>query len=456
MMENSFVESLLAQTNLPLPICCKAEFDKESVARTVCAYLNANGGWIVLGVDEKHRYVGLPVGNVETLIQREVVEGIVPLPLVYVQRELFDGSPVVLITVMKGSLGLYTYNGKYYVMAGETAVQPDSDRMSRLLRDSLPVRSGWEGDSCLMAEVEDLDEELMADVYEKGLKKGRITESSDGLRSTLSDIRLMTVSKITNGAVALFAKETRSLLPQCRIRIQLMLKGKAASQFDDTYTIEGNIFTALEQTISYFKDRLPRVSLFYADKTGRYDDLVYPLDVIDEAVSNALIHRDYTDRMDEVTVFIYADRMEITNSGQLPKQMVSGKSKVLPHGSVLRNPLMAEVFYISGEMEKTGRGMQLISGKMQETGKRLPEWASRNGKTTLCIYNLGENVSQNVRVSQFRDSHQKGMLFSKADYMTAFEKEVSKGTAQNDLLLMLKAGICEKVGSGPQTKYRLR
>jgi len=126
-----------------------------------------------------------------------------------------------------------------------------------------------------MAEVEDLDEELMVDVYEKGLKKGRITESSDGLRSTLSDIRLMTVSKITNGAVALFAKETRRLLPQCRIRIQLMLKGKTASQFDDTYTIEGNIFTALEQTIAYFKDRLPRVSLFYADKTGRYDDLVY-------------------------------------------------------------------------------------------------------------------------------------------------------------------------------------
>ena len=46
---------------------------------------------------------------------------------------------------------------------------------------------------------------------------------------------------------------------------------------------------------------------------------------------------------DEVTVFVFSDRLEITNSGQMPEKMVLGKSTVLPHGSVLRNPLMAEV-----------------------------------------------------------------------------------------------------------------
>ena len=66
--------------------------------------------------------------------------------------------------------------------------------------------------------------------------------------------------------------------------------------------------------------------------------------------------------------------LQITNSGVLPDKLVSGKSKVLPHGSVLRNPLMAEVFYVAGEMEKTGRGMYLISNTMKEAGRKLPEW----------------------------------------------------------------------------------
>ena len=57
--------------------------------------------------------------------------------------------------------------------------------------------------------------------------------------------------------------------------------------------------------------------------------------------------------------FVFSDRLEITNSGQMPEKMVQGKSTVLPHGSVLRNPLMAEVFYVSGEMEKTGRKYQI-------------------------------------------------------------------------------------------------
>ena len=86
-------------------------------------------------------------------------------------------------------------------------------------------------------------------------------------------------------------------------------------------------------------------------------------------------------------MFIFADRIEITNSGELAERLVSGRSKVLPHGSVLRNPLMAEILYVSGEMEKTGRGMLLISNTMRDAGRKLPEWSSANGKTTLNIYN---------------------------------------------------------------------
>ena len=38
----------------------------------------------------------------------------------------------------------------------------------------------------------------------------------------------------------------------------------------------------------------------------------------------------------------------------------------------------------------------------------------------------------------------------------AFDPKPSKGTVQNDLLLMVKVGLTEKIGDGPSTKYKKR
>lgn len=452
-MEGSFVKALLAQPHLPSPIFCYAEASPEMVARKVCACLNETGGWLVIGIDGEQNVTGVVEGYAEKL-QEEITEFILPLPLVYVQRELFDEKPVVLVTVPKGSLAPYTYRGRYYVLNEKEADVPTPDLLSKILRDSFALRSDWERLNNLYASEENLNEKLMGEVYEKGLSLGRLSKSTTGLRSLLSELHMVRTGEVTNGAVALFAYNTKNLLPQCRLRIQLMARGKDADSYEDQFFIEGNVFDVQKKAIDYFKERLPRVAYFFADRTERYNDFEYPIDVLDEAISNALIHRDYTDISDEITVFIFADRIEITNSGELAERLVSGRSKVLPHGSVLRNPLMAEIFYVSGEMEKTGRGMLLISNTMRDAGRKLPEWTSANGKTTLKIYNRKEELKPNERIRFFESRRKAGEYFTKTEYVEAFEKKPSKGTAQNDLLLMVKLGLCEKEGDGPSTRYR--
>lgn len=447
------MKALLAQPHLPSPILCMAEASLEMVAQNVCACLNEAGGWLVIGIDSEQNVTGISEGYAEKL-QEEITEFISPLPLVYVQRELFDEKPVVLVTVPKGSLTPYTYKGRYYVLKENEADVPTPDLLSKILRDSYSSRSDWERLNNLYASEENLNEKLMGDVYEKGISLGRLSKSTTGLRSLLSELHMVRTGEVTNGAVALFAYNTKNLLPQCRLRIQLMARGKDADSYEDLFFIEGNVFDVQKKAIGYFKERLPRVAYFFADRTGRYNDYEYPIDVLDEAISNALIHRDYTDISDEVTVFIFADRIEIANSGELAERLVSGRSKVLPHGSVLRNPLMAEIFYVSGEMEKTGRGMLLISNTMRDAGRKLPEWTSANGRTTLKIYNKREELKPNERIHFFMSRRKAGQYFTKTEYVEAFEKKPSKGTAQNDLLLMVKLGLCEKEGDGPSTRYR--
>ena len=378
-----------------------------------------------------------------------------PLPLVYVQDEQYEGMKIVLVTIPKGTLAPYTFKGRYYVLQEGEAVVPTQDHIAQLLRNSSAVHSDWERVNNLYASEDDLDAGLMSNVYDKGVSLGRLSKSNNGLRGLLSELQMLRANEITNGTVALFAYDTKRLLPQCRLRIQVMTHGKRAEEFDDISFFEGNIFEVQKQTIDYFKNRLPKIAYFFKEKTGRYDNFAYPIDVLDEAISNALIHRDYTDIADEVTVFVYRDKLEITNSGSLPQKLVTGKTRVLPHGSVLRNPLMAELFYVAGEMEKTGRGMFLISETMKEAGRKLPEWTSSNGKTTLTIYNRKENRALNDRVDYFMMQWEKGAYFTRADYEQVFDGQLSRGTVQNDLLLMVERGLSEKYGNGPSTKYKL-
>jgi len=93
---------------------------------------------------------------------------------------------------------------------------------------------------------------------------------------------------------------------------------------------------------------------------------------------------------------------------------------------------------------------------MKEAGRKLPEWSSANGKTTLRIYSKKEELAINERIRYFLSRCEKGMEFTRTDYMDVFEKKPSKGTIQNDLLLMVKLGLSEKYGDGPSTKYKVK
>lgn len=454
MKTDGFVAALVTQKYLPLPMICMADINLDQICKTICGYLNDNGGWVVLGMDSDYSCVEVEEG-IRERIQEAIVSLISPLPLVYVQEDLFQGHKLILVTVMKGSLPPYTYKGNYYIMQNGQSVVPTMDQMACLLRDSYAIRSGWETDNCLTGGGEMLDEELMSAAYSYGKKSGRIRKEYADMAEVLSELQLITASNVTNGAMALFAKDTSRILPQCRVRIQTMLKGRTASVYEDApdyYT--GNIFQTLQQVLDYFKKRLPLVMAFSGEGSKRKEKYSYPLEVIDEAVTNALIHRDYTNRVDEVTIFIYADRIEISNSGEMPKGMLNSKNSVATHGSVLRNPLMAEVFYISGEMEKTGRGMMLISETMRTFGAKLPEWRSANGKTTLTLYSGTRSDSLSVRATEYLRKHKTGYAFSKTEY--AKHWGVSLPTAYLDIKAMLANEKLEVIGNGPQTHYIIK
>lgn len=451
----SFIKDIVDQEYLPLPLRCVLSYDVDRIMIEVCALLNAGGGWVAVGVSEDGMVVGLPKDYSAVTLQQELTNKISPIPLVYVQDEMCDGKQIALLTVMKGGLPPYSYMGRYYISEGNEVVVPDYRQIAAMIRSDNEFQDKWEQGTCMTAEVTDLDTDVMNRIYDNGKMLGRVVLSHEAqLSATLSRLRLISASSVSNGAVALFGKDVSLFLSQCKVRIQVMLNGKAASEYQDILIIEDNLLNTHQRVMDFFQERLPRTVSFADVKGIRQEKHVYPMAVVDEAVTNALIHRSYSGFLDEVTIFVYRDRIEISNPGEMSKNYIV-KGKVVPHGSLLRNPLMAEVFHMAGLMEKTGRGLSVIFNGMQNMGYKKPVWKCSNGYTNLTLYSKQEKKAKvNERILSFLNEHSAGYGFTKVEYMNCFG-DISKITAQSDIKQMVELGFCEVKGSGPSTKYVL-
>ena len=87
----------------------KTGWNVEAVLKTICAFLNTEGGWIIVGHNEKE-LIGLPdiTEQMVNELKKNALENIFPQPLVYVQLETVNEKFIVLVNVLKGSRQPYS------------------------------------------------------------------------------------------------------------------------------------------------------------------------------------------------------------------------------------------------------------------------------------------------------------------------------------------------------------
>jgi ATP-dependent DNA helicase RecG len=91
-----------------------------------------------------------------------------------------------------------------------------------------------------------------------------------------------------------------------------------------------------------------------------------------EAVSNALIHRDYT-RLGAVHVQLRDDHVRVSNPGGFVEGV--GPDNLLVTEPRPRNPRLADAFKRAGLVERTGRGVETIYRGQLRNGRRPPDYA---------------------------------------------------------------------------------
>ena len=157
-----------------------------------------------------------------------------------------------------------------------------------------------------------------------------------------------------NAGVLFFARNVRHFFPQAYITC-LLAKGKDKVHILDRKDFDGGLVADIENALRFI-ERNTRTA-YRIEGLKRQNIPEYPMKALREAITNAVMHRDWFFDGANVFVEIYTDRIEVSSPGSLPKGLTLAD---LGRKSVRRNALVSDLLHRIDFVEKAGTGIRRI------------------------------------------------------------------------------------------------
>lgn len=336
----------------------------DHIAKTVVAFANTSGGQLVLGVDDKRQVVGIAEDSVFALhdqINALVFDRCQPAILPEIYTANLQGKLVLVVEVFRGNLLPY-----YLKTAGKN--------------NGTYLRIGASNRKADFEHIVELERQKRNLSYDEEAYREQALQSLDltPLETRFAAIgKPMNQEKLIN--LKLVVQEQNTLWPTCGLMILLGLlphvstkcarfKGTDMSVFLDRKEYSGDLFTQLEQTEVFIKNHIH----LHGEIKGlqRTDTYEIPLGALREALTNAFIHRDYTNPGRDIKVGVYDDIVNIVSPGGLPNTLTT--ESLMDGRSEIRNRVIARVFKELGYIEQWGSGIARIKSACEAQGLAEP------------------------------------------------------------------------------------
>ncbi len=350
--------------------------------RTACAFLNSDGGWLIIGIAPTSlKILGQEVTD---NTQREIAQHITAIePAVNVKVEYIDvperpGNQVIAIYFEAFVWGHqpYTYDSRpYYKVESTTKLMP-RDMFEERIRANKPQQYAWERQEADRVTISDLNEERVRGAVRLGVDRGRMMASAitEPFEKVLDKLQLLTNGVPNNAAAALFSTHIFSYT-QFRMRMA-RFRGTDKNSFIDNQRAEGNFFDLLDAGMAFFFKHLSISGEIVGFVRKEY--LEIPAEALREALINALCHRQYEKYNLTIGIAIYDDRIEIESPGMLPPQLTT-ESIRRPHISYPYNPIIADVLFKTTFLENWGSGAGRIMDACKVQNVEAPVWSAQGG-----------------------------------------------------------------------------
>lgn len=416
--------------------------DIDSVIKTIVAFSNdfsnLGGGYVVCGARESKDEYGFPsvhlvgldsvryqeienrtINDLRSKVDPEIV------PIVH-SVSTNDPSRKVLVFVVPGTGYAHSYrsSGKdtscYYIRVSSNTIEARNGLLRELLVRKR-VMEAWDKRACTAASDTAIDIYLLRD-YLSEMKM--ITKSTD-IKSFISS-----TEKISEFVPPLCVQPSMGNAQYPRNFAILMFNGSPLNYVDGAYT-EFSVYRGLDRSEPSAEkhsitgtivnqarrifELLNAEAFVVFDKTNETPNQIkYPIRALQEAVVNALVHRDY--EMPQPTkITVFEDRIEILSPGRLQhtidkEKFVNGKAH--PHW---RNQSLAYFFNKLQLAQAEGQGIPTILRLMKEEGCPNP------------IFDLEEEyvvctLPAHPRHKLIRELNQIEQVFILGNYQEAYTK----------------------------------
>ncbi len=331
------------------------EYSKREFVKDVTAIANSKGGrgYIIFGVEDKKKEI---VGVTANKLEEERIQQLIcgrcdpPVPIRF-EEIFYKGKKLFVLTIFKSSQRPHQIlqTGTFYIRRGSTTDIARRYEVASMLQENGIL--SYETTILPNAYIDDLDFTLIKKYFsidsEISSKKNILILEAMGILG-----RDMERSEYhpTAGGMLLFGKNTQNFLPSTGINIDYNKK---------RIHIEGNIPSMLDNAENILINSIKNKN--------------YPLNIVLEALYNAVVHRDYWDNTREITIRIEPKMVEIENPGAVWRNegIINIDSEINPprRNSWLYQRLLIfdkKQRFISGTL-----GLKCIKDTLEDIGKEV-------------------------------------------------------------------------------------
>ena len=421
----------------------------SDLGREICAFANATGGVILLGVADDGAICGIAGHNrLKSEIQSIARSA---EPSITVETESIGEVLCVRVPAQHGKP--YSFGGKYFIREGASSQQ--------MLREEIREFFYAEGlihfdeTPCRKFSLEsDLDNENWV-LFRQRAKIPENMEPEIALRN----LHLIGEDgHMTQAGAWLLAQDIRKFQISADLACGLFM-GTTKTRILDRRGFHSDVYSMIDDAVAWI---LSKINIEYIiKKVKREERPELPEDAIREAVVNAVAHRNYRSTA-SVHVYLFKDRLEIVSPGGLPAGMTEAELGIK---SVPRNPLLFSMLHRMEAVENIGSGIRRIRDLCREHGVAEPVIDVSEHWVTTTFFRPTEQVEDQVgtksglsqdQVEILRKSLSEQpitelMVLAKRTNRTKFRDQVLRPLLEVGLLEMT---IPDKPRSSKQ-KYRL-
>ena len=388
----------------------KQIFDRKSImikpkdlSDTLCAFANADGGTVAIGISDKDRRIEGVDQYPEQL--NDILRTPIDFcnPTVPVTTEMVDcvnnaGKPDhVLLMHIEASAVLHANQAdEAFIRVGDKSRKLDfNDRLALMYAKGVRY---YEDEPVADATVEDLD---LSFVREYCMRIGYEKSPEEYLRENKSFITVKNgKDQISVAAILLFGKNPQQFFPRAYIRFIRYdgieaLVGKDMNVIKDVI-FKGRILDQVRQAVDYIKTQMKEKT--YLGHDGIFiTEEEYSEFVRTEIVVNAATHRDYGIKGTDIQIKMFDDRLEVDSPGTFAGMV---KKENIRYTHFSRNPKIAAFLKDYGYVKEYGEGVDRMCRELEAIG--LPDPRFNNDtfilKATVKSASIGRESTQNARI----------------------------------------------------------